>query len=287
VQYKKHKMNRPQTIQIFLPDGSPRSVKIAEITNRVVKAVLVPRNKLDYIATRNELNNVGIYFLFGESADKAKPIVYIGEAEECFDRLKQHNRSKEFWNYAVVMVSKINAFTKSHAKYLEHVAIDQAKDSKRYETENQTAPSKPFVTESMEADLLDSFDTIKILLSTLGFPVFDKIDRQQLASKELLLLNGRNIRAEGDLIDEGFVVFKGSQLKKESVPSCHEYLINLRQKLLQSEIIEEQNDNYVFIQDYIFNSPSTAGGVVLGRSTNGWTKWKNKAGKTLDELKRK
>ena len=53
-------MNRPQTIQIFLPDGSPRSVKIAEITNRVVKAVLVPRNKLDYIATRDEINNVGI-----------------------------------------------------------------------------------------------------------------------------------------------------------------------------------------------------------------------------------
>ncbi|TWO32714.1 GIY-YIG nuclease family protein [Seonamhaeicola sediminis] len=280
-------MNRPQTIQIFLPDGSPRSVKIAEITNRVVKAVLVPRNKLDYISTRNELNNVGIYFLFGESVDKAKPIVYIGEAEDCLDRLKQHNRTKEFWNYAVVMVSKINAFTKSHAKYLEHIAVDQAKDSNRYETENLTAPSKPFVTESMEADLLDSFDTIKILLSTLGFPVYDKIGKEQITSKELLFLNGRNIQAEGDLIDDGFVVFKGSHAKKETVPSCHEYLINLRQKLLLNEIMIEKGSNYEFVQDYVFNSPSTAGGVVLGRSTNGWTKWKNKEGKTLDELKRK
>lgn len=63
-------------------------MKIAEITNRVVKAVLIPRNKLQYIASRDELNNVGIYYLFGESADKAKPIVYIGEAEDCLDRLK-------------------------------------------------------------------------------------------------------------------------------------------------------------------------------------------------------
>ncbi|TBN02454.1 GIY-YIG nuclease family protein [Hyunsoonleella flava] len=280
-------MNRPQTIQIFLPDGSPRSVKIAEITNRVVKAVLVPRNKLEYISTRTELNNVGIYFLFGESAEKAKPIVYIGEAEDCLERLKQHNRTKEFWNYAVVMVSKINAFTKSHAKYLEHIAVDQAKESNRYETENQTAPSKPFVTESMEADLLDSFDTIKILLSTLGFPVYDKVGKEQVTSKELLFLNGRNIKAEGDLIDDGFVVFKGSQVKKDTVPSCHEYLINLRQKLIQNEILIEKNGNYEFVQDYVFNSPSTAGGVVLGRSTNGWTKWKNKGGKTLDEIKRK
>lgn len=280
-------MNRPQTIQIFLPDGSPRSVKIAEITNRVVKAVLIPRNKLQYIASRDELNNVGIYYLFGESADKAKPIVYIGEAEDCLDRLKQHNRTKEFWNYAVAMVSKINAFTKSHAKYLEHVAIDQAKDSNRFETENQTAPAKPFVTESMEADLLDSFDTIKILLSTLGFPVYDKVGKELITPKELLLLNGRNVKAEGDLIDDGFVVFKGSQLKRETVPSCHEYLVNLRLKLLKDQIIIERDENYEFVQDYVFNSPSTAGGVVLGRSTNGWTKWKNKSGKTLDELKRK
>lgn len=280
-------MKRPQTIQIFLPDGSPRSVKIAEITNRVVKAILVPRNKLDYISTRKELNNVGIYFLFGESVEKAKPIVYIGEAEDCLDRLKQHNRTKEFWNYVVVMVSKINAFTKSHAKYLEHIAVDQAKESNRYEIDNQTAPSKPFVTESMEADLLDSFDTIKILLSTLGFPVYDKVGKEQVTSKELLFLNGRNIKAEGDLIDDGFVVFKGSQVKIDTVPSCHEYLINLRQKLVQNEILVENNGNYQFFQDYVFNSPSTAGGVVLGRSTNGWTKWKNKDGKTLDELKRK
>jgi len=65
-------MNRPQSILIFLPDGSPRSVKIAEITNRVVKAVLIPRNKLDYIGERDEVKNVGLYFLFGKST--AEPL---------------------------------------------------------------------------------------------------------------------------------------------------------------------------------------------------------------------
>ncbi|WP_224483388.1 GIY-YIG nuclease family protein [Robertkochia aurantiaca] len=279
-------MSRPQTIQIFLPDGSPRSVKIAEITNRVVKAILVPRNKLDYIANREELRNVGIYFLFGESAEKAKPVVYVGEAEDSLDRLRQHNRTKEFWNHAVVMVSKINAFTKSHVKFLEHTAIQEAKDSNRYTTENLTAPTRPFVTESMEADLYDSFETIKILLSTLGYPVYDKINKEQVADKELMYLKGRGIEAEGDLIDDGFVVFKGSYAKKETTPSCHDHLINLREKLIRDEVLIEDSGNFRFDQDYVFNSPSTAGGVVLGRSTNGWTKWKDRAGKTLDELKR-
>ena len=81
-------------------------------------------------------------------------------------------------------------------------------------------------------------------------------------------------------------MFQGSQAKKDTVPSCHDYLINLRHRLIQSEIMIEKNEIYEFAQDYVFNSPSTAGGVLLGRSTNGWTKWKNKEGKTLDELKR-
>lgn len=185
------------------------------------------------------------------------------------------------------MVSKIGAFTKSHAKYLEHIAIVNAKESLRYETENISSPGKPFVTESMEADLLDSFDTIKILLSTLGFPVFEKVEKEQVAPKEVLYLNGRGITAEGDLVDDGFVVFKGSLAKKSTTPSCHEYLITIRQKLVADSIIVEKNGNYEFQKDHIFSSPSTAGGVILGRATNGWTKWRNADGDTLDELKRR
>ena len=279
-------MNRPQTIQIFLPDGSPRSVKIAEITNRVVKAVLVPRNKLDYIASREELRNVGIYFLFGESADRAKPLVYIGEAEDCLERLKQHNKSKDFWNYAVVMVSKINAFTKSHAKYLEHIAVAQAKEANRYETENGTIPTKSFVTESMEADLLDSFETITILLATLGFPVFEKVGKVESTNQEYFHLKGRGIKAEGDLIDDGFVIFKGSQAKLDVVPSCPDYIIALRNKLQEENILVQKENYLIFAENHIFGSPSPAGGVAWGRSTNGWVNWKHKNGKTLDELKR-
>ena len=280
-------MNRPQTIQIFLPDGSPRSIRIAEITNRVVKAVLIPRNKLDYIATRDEIRNVGVYFLFGEVADRAKPMVYIGEAEDCLERIKQHNRSKEYWNHAVVMVSKIGAFTKSHAKYLEYLAVKDALDSNRYELDNSTNPAKPFVTESMEADLLDSFETIKILLSTLGYPVFDKVSRETTTPKELFIINARNTHAEGNLVDDGFVVFSGSEASIDTTPSCNRYIVTLRNQLIESKILVPVEEKFIFQQDYIFNSPSTAGGAVIGRSINGWKEWKNASGITLNELKRK
>ena len=47
-----------KTIQIYLPDGNPRSVRIAEITSRTIYAVLIPRSKLEYALTRNELANI-------------------------------------------------------------------------------------------------------------------------------------------------------------------------------------------------------------------------------------
>ncbi len=112
-------MNFGKTIQIFLPDGNPRSVKIAEITSRTVQGILIPRSKLEFISERNELKNVGIYFLVGGTDEGSKPVVYVGEAEECLVRLKQHNKGKDFWTVALIIISKTKYFTKTHIKYLE------------------------------------------------------------------------------------------------------------------------------------------------------------------------
>ena len=53
-------INRPQTIQIFLPDGSPTSIREAEITNRLVKAVLFPRNKMQEVVKRELVHFTGV-----------------------------------------------------------------------------------------------------------------------------------------------------------------------------------------------------------------------------------
>ena len=279
-------INKPQTIQIFLPDGSPRSLKIAEITNRTISAVFIPRNKLISAQKRNEIQNVGTYFLFGKNEEHSLQQVYIGESEDCLKRLRDHNRNKDFWTHAVVMVSKTSALTKTHVKYLEHLAVKRAQESSRFYTENDKIPTAPFVTESMEADLLDSFETIQVLLETLGYPLFDTVEEEPTSQKESFKLEGRGIKAQGDLVDDGFIVYKGSEAKLDTVPSCHDYLINLRNQLIKDDILINNGKHLSFNKNYVFSSPSTAGGVVLGRSTNGWTKWKSKDGKTLDEIKR-
>ena len=277
-------MNIGKTIQIFLPDGNPRSIKIAEITSRTVQAILIPRTKIDYIFTREELNNVGVYLLIGNPEEDLKPLLYIGEAEDCKIRLKQHNSAKDFWNYAIAIISKTQYFTKTHIKFLESFMYKEATRIKRYKLDNNTNPTMPYVAEWMEADLLDNFDTIKILVSTLGFPIFDEIRTSQ--KTDLLYCKGKDAIASGQLTDEGFLVLKGSKGNLKESNTAGTWIINMRKRLVEENILKIEGNVYEFNSDYLFGSPSAAAGAVLGRRSNGWMDWKYKNGKTLDEVKR-
>jgi len=273
-----------KTIQIFLPDGNPRSLKIAEITSRTVQAILIPRAKLDDAAKRKELKNVGVYFLIGSSDEDSKPMLYVGEAEECLIRLKQQNKQKDFWNIAIAIISKTQYFTKTHIKFLESYCYEEANKAGRYKIENPTIPSMPFVSESMVADLLDNFDTIRILVATLGYPIFDQIKKPQ--KKDILYCKGKAAKAEGEYTEDGLIVFAGSTCNLQETKSAGPYVKNWREQLVEDGVLQKDDNIYKFTQDHIFSSPSTAAAVVLGRRANGWTEWKYKDGKTLDEITR-
>ena len=149
---------KPQTIQIFLPDGSPTSIREAELTNRLIKAILFPRNKIDEVSKRDMVHYTGVYFLFGINEEDSKPLVYIGEGEDCFKRIQDHNRKKDFWTHCIVVTTKTNEYTKTDVKFLEHYCLGQADKIGRYKTENGKDSQRPSVPETREHDLLDNLN---------------------------------------------------------------------------------------------------------------------------------
>lgn len=277
---------RGKTIQVFLTDGTPRGIKLAEITSNIEQAIFIPRNKINEASSRKEVSRPGIYFLFGESDDSAKPIAYIGQSRNSLNRIKTHDQKKDFWNYAVLIVSKTGSFTQTHIEYLEQLAISKAIDANRYNLENSVSPKQFKVPETLEADLLDNFDTIKILLSTLGFTLFESIKRET-KRENIFFCKGKNASAEGEYQEDGFVVYKGSKANLNLSRTSGTSVSNLRKKLLDDKILLKKNDILEFQDNYLFNSPSATAAQVLARSANGWTQWKNKNGKTLNEIKRK
>ena len=84
---------------------------------------------------------------------------------------------------------------------------------------------------------------------------------------------GTNAKARQ--VGGGFVVLKGSTVKKATAPSLGGVYVELRQQLVsQGKLVESDKDGYwVFTADVPFNSPSAAAAVVAGMNMPGPTTW--------------
>ena len=283
----------PKTIQIFLPGGDPRGIRIAEITTRIVQVIEVPRSLLQDFLKMDESDQVSLYFLFGDAGDGSEPRVYIGQTGDLRARLVSHNQKKDFWQRALVLISRTNSLTQTHGLFLEWHSLQAARKAGRYADENGNSGSKPHTPAPLQADCLEIFDTGRTLLATLGYPVFEPVASQVVGSKaaasneELFYLKASGADARGLYTPEGFVVLKGSTGRRANVPSIVDTGEGrFRKKLVETGVMVENGEQVVFPKDHLFGSPSMAGMALTGRTTNGWRDWKNGAGVTLDKLKR-
>ncbi|MEP6667984.1 MAG: GIY-YIG nuclease family protein [Chthoniobacter sp.] len=282
-------MATPKTIQIFLPDGDPRGIRVAEITTRIVQVIEVPRSLLQSFLKMPESGQVALYFLIGESDDGTDLKVYIGQTGDLRARLLKHNKDKEFWERALVMISRTNSLIKTHAEFLEWHCLQESRRAGRYADENGTKGTRPHTPAPLEADCLEIFETGQILLATLGHPIFDPVAAPVATAKteELFFCKGSDTNGRGLYTPEGFVVLKGSVGRKENVPSIIDTAHHrLRLRLLESGVMREEGEKVVFAKDHLFRSPSMAAVALLGRNANGWLEWKSAAGKTLHAVKR-
>lgn len=278
-----------KTIQIFLPGGDPQGIRIAEITTRIVQVIEVPRSLLADFLKMPESNQVALYFLFSEEEDGSERKVYVGQTGDLRTRLADHNKKKEFWESALVLVSRTNSLTQTHALFLEWHSIQEARKAGRYSSENGNDGSKPHTPAPLEADCLEIFETGHALLATLGYPIFDPVAKSAASAKpdEFFYCKSSGATGRGMYTEEGFVVLKGSVGRKENVASLKGTAgERLRNRLIDSGVMRVEGETVVFEKDHLFRSPSMAALSLMGRTTNGWIDWKNKDGQTLDAVKR-
>lgn len=281
---------RPQTIQIYLPGGDPRGIRVAEITTRIVQVLEVPRALLGEFLKMPESSQVAVYFLVGQGSDAEDAKVYVGQTSDMPMRFPRHNQEKDFWERALVLVSKTHSLTQTHALFLEWHCLQEAKRAGRYVTTNGNNASRPFTPAPLEADCHEVFDTARTLLATLGHPLFDPVVRGADESgdkPELLFCKGSTADGRGYYTEEGFVVLAESTGRRESVASIRDTADGrFRERLIESGVLRVNGDRVVLTKDHLFGSPSMAAMSLTGRSANGWVEWKNAQGKTLHDLKR-
>jgi hypothetical protein len=277
-------MDQAKTIEIFLSEGKPTGLKAVELSNWTGKAYIIPRNSLDKALKKEDIESQAVYFLIGQGEEGQ--VVYIGESENFKNRIRHHHQTKDFWEIAICFFAKDDNLNKAHVKYLESILTDAAESAGRV-TIKAGKSSNPAKLSASDEAFADSFaENIKLLLSGLGYTFLKEVTEDEL-DQRAYVCSGDNFEAHGMPTSEGFVVFKDSVLRKKETKTFGENAKQQRRDFLSDGTLEVLNDDsYILKKDVVFNSPSRAGAVTSGRSTNGWTSWKTEDGKTLDEIER-
>ena len=285
-------------LTVYMIDGTEYGPRLSEIGNWVGKAIYSSRASLTKIMNRPEFDNPGIYCLKGDPTDDAyDEKIYIGEAENIRTRLKQHlSDSNKDFKELIFFVSKDELLTKTQIKYLESRVVQLALEAKTAQIDNGNTPSLPTLHEADISDMEYFLDQMKLILPVMGFRFLisstvkqsnEIIQPDKEIIHEVYYIKTKTFKASMIETDQGYIVSKGSEAKKELSASYTETYRSMRKKLIETKILVEENENLIFAEDAIFNSPSAASNMVLGRISNGFTEWVNKDGKTFKDIQEK
>jgi ABC-type cobalamin/Fe3+-siderophores transport system ATPase subunit/5S rRNA maturation endonuclease (ribonuclease M5) len=117
----------------------------------------------------------------------------------------------------------------------------------------------------------------------------EEMKRTVWPPEKVFYIKRKGIRARGIFHPdtEKFTLLPGSQATKEYVDSIKENYKEYKHNLIKSVKHREGINMFTILEQIEFDSPSGAAKFVNGGTLNGWIEWKNKDGKTLDEIYRK
>lgn len=283
-------MKRGQSLKIYLMDGDATGKWSCVLSGKTTKAYKIPRTHYKSCVDITELRGTAVYLLFGEDVDTDRPVVYVGETEDAYKRLDEHNKNegKDYWTEAIVFVSQDNHFNKAHIKYLESRFYEIALDVDRYTVMNVKPPTKSTLAPEEVDEMEDFIDNARIITIALGYKVFEPLRglpesiANDEAHPEMLYIKTKNgINASGFISSEGFVVCKGSVVKSSiNAKSAPKGAIKRREKLIADGTIVDDT----FVRDTLFSSPTAASDLIMGNNTSGPREWKNDRGISLRDL---
>ncbi len=155
------------TIHIFLADGLPDGVRVAEITGWTGEAVVCPRSRFPEAKAWDAFARTGVYVLYCQSEWGTLPTVYVGEGDPTRPRLEAHYREKDFWTSLIVFSAKDRSLNKAHVQYLESRLVALARNAKRCVVENGNVPQLPHLGVAERA-AMETFLEEMLLIYPLG-----------------------------------------------------------------------------------------------------------------------
>ena len=271
-------------LEIIYHNGQPDGIRSVRRHLSTMTTYVIPRPLLSEAKKLSGINRPGIYYLISENDDNKIAQIYIGQTRNGVVRLDDHNRSKDFWNKAIMFLADNKTFSLDMISGLEAYAINKAHDSKRYKVENSVNPK--YEIDEYDLPLIEEvYEEIQFIMATQGYKMNNA--KSSIDESKILHTTRNGISAFGIYNGESFDVLEGSQIDLDAEFFEWKSIKTQRQNSFNNGEIIQKDGKYYITVSITFKNPSAAAVFVLGHNANGWLEWKDKDGKTLDELHRK
>jgi hypothetical protein len=278
-------------VTIYLADGAPSGIRHVEIANWSGQAIACPRSRLNELKEWYEAQRPGVYFLLEKQTAETGDRAYIGESENVVKRLSQQDKDQDFWNEVIIFTSKDENLTKAHIKYLESRLTYISITADRYKIENGNTPTESMLPRSDKDAMEEFIHNLRIVLGTLGHRLLEPI---KVVEQVLTVINSRpkltqftfsfsirGLTANGQQTDDGFVLFKGSNVSGKISKSMPGKTVLIREKWIADGTLAKDGENYRLTKDSILSSSSYAAVIVAGTSRSGPQSWIDEQGRSL------
>lgn len=275
--YNSRDMNQV-TINTLLLDGTLDGARIIQNSTSTVRAFVVPRIRLSDIKNQAGLHQPAIYLLI--NVDEGQ--LYVGESEDFYERIKDHELKKPFWDRAIAIVSRDNTLAKHHVKYLESEVLRLARSGSMV-IMNEKLSKAALVDEFAMPMLSSVMDDIRLLTGFIGLDIFTPVTG--VAANEWRLRH-KQTEARGMERNGQFVLLAGSKIDREyanNLQAKNPGFVAFRQAILR-EHGGATGSPVELAKDVAFKSANLAARFATGNSVNAWITWKDGSGRTMDEV---
>ena len=280
-----------KVFQILVPDNTMFS-RVISCENQVTELFVIDRADKKFVSDNSsDLTKPALYILVNRDLKK----LYVGETDDSLKRLRNHE-AKDFWTEAIVFHSTTDTLSTTEVKWLEANTYKVLKELGYYDlSENKQVPQEPTLKKNQIYTLEPIFEEAKNYICAAGFDIFFKKNEEPVSTKKDQAKQAEHIfycrRAGSDAKgflkdkDETFVVLAGSVLRGGECDSLKPQFQEKRQAFIEA-FCKQEKGQIILQKDFTFPSPSAAAVMMVGGSSNGWTRWKDAEGKTLDEVYR-
>ena len=169
----------PFELKIFFPQGDPNGVRTIKTVLRTGQALYFPRDKWLEAKNQKECDGLGVYILGGhkeleDGSEDDLPTIYIGQSSDLKTRIDSHVKTKDFWDWGIILSSSGDDLNGAHVEWLEQALIKIGLDIGQARVLNAQQPNEKKLSQADRVNMETFMRDMLQILPLVGVQAFQK-----------------------------------------------------------------------------------------------------------------